>query len=114
MIECDIEKLKNQCKKMSKMQVSNITLEELSELTQALCKLNRYLDGDPALRKMPEEILENIIEEIADVTVCIEKIKLKLSLSEDKINLLMCEKIKRTESLFGGSNDIITNEHNIY
>lgn len=52
-----------------------ITIEELSELSQALTKYVRYMCSDESLRKDLYGIHEMIIEELADVEICLEKFK---------------------------------------
>lgn len=68
------------------------TVEELSELSQALCKflLKPYTESD-------RTILDNIYEEIADVEIMLEQCKMIFYESEDKINDYKKEKIKRLE-----------------
>ena len=52
-----------------------ITIEELGELSQALSKYVRYMCSDESLRKDLYGIHEMIIEELADVEICLEKFK---------------------------------------
>lgn len=68
------------------------TVEELSELSQALCKFlsKPYTESD-------RTILDNIYEEIADVEIMLEQCKMIFYESEDKINDYKKEKIKRLE-----------------
>lgn len=68
------------------------TVEELSELPQALCKIltSKFTDDN-------SEIFENIFEEIADVEIMLEQCKMIFCESEDKINDYKKEKIKRLE-----------------
>lgn len=68
------------------------TVEELSELSQALCKFlsKPYTESD-------RTILDNIYEEIADVDIMLEQCKMIFYESEDKINDYKKEKIKRLE-----------------
>ena len=54
---------------------TTITMEELGELSQALGKYVRYVEGDKTLRKDIYDIREMIIEELADVELCLEKFK---------------------------------------
>lgn len=57
------------------------TVEELSELSQALCKIltSKFTDDN-------SEIFENIYEEMADVEIMLEQCKMIFYKSEDKIN----------------------------
>lgn len=68
------------------------TVEELSELSQALCKFlsKPYTESD-------RTILDNIYEEIADVEIMLEQCKMIFYESEDKINDYKKKKIKRLE-----------------
>lgn len=65
------------------------TVEELSELSQALCKflLKPYTESD-------RTILDNIYEEIADVEIMLEQCKMIFYKSEDKINDYKNKKLK--------------------
>lgn len=68
------------------------TVEELSELSQALCKIltSKFTDDN-------SEIFENIFEEMADVEIMLEQCKMIFYKSEDKINDYKKKKIKRLE-----------------
>lgn len=57
-----------------------IWIEEMSELTKELCKWYRVydeLEGD-----ITPQLLENIKEEVTDVTVCLDQIKYKIHFLE--------------------------------
>lgn len=54
---------------------TTITMEELGELTQALGKYIRFLTCDETLRNDINEIYTMMVEEIADVELCINKFK---------------------------------------
>ena len=68
------------------------TVEELSELSQALCKIltSKFTDDN-------SEIFENIFEEMADVEIMLEQCKMIFYKSEDKINNYKKKKIERLE-----------------
>ena len=72
-----------------------ITIEELSELTQALTKYVRYMVSDDSLRKDRIEIQEMIMEELADVELCLEKLKKLLCIEETDIVIIKEYKEKR-------------------
>lgn len=72
-----------------------ITIEELSELTQALTKYVRYMVSDDSLRKDRIEIQEMIMEELADVELCLGKFKKLMCIEETDINLIKEYKEKR-------------------
>lgn len=62
----------------------NQTIEELSELIQALTKYKRGL-----------YTIDNISEEIADVEIMIKQIKLALSIDQEDVESIMIRKIER-------------------
>ena len=64
-------------------------IEEMSELTKALCKYKRY--GD-------EKAIENIKEELADVFNCVEQ--LSYHFGYDDIEKIRCEKMERAMKKF--------------
>ena len=72
-----------------------ITIEELSELTQALTKYIRYMISDDTLRKDRIEIQEMIMEELADVEICLGKFKKLMCIEETDINIIKEYKEKR-------------------
>ena len=59
-----------------------ITIEELEELGQALTKYVRYMLYDNTLRKDRVEIQEMILEEVADVEICLDKFKKLMCIEE--------------------------------
>ena len=72
-----------------------ITIEELSELTQALTKYVRYMVSDDSLRKDRIEIQEMIMEELADVELCLGKFKKLMCIEETDIDMIKEYKEKR-------------------
>jgi len=66
------------------------TIEEMSELTQAICKYKRQLNGE---YKDRPDIIDNLIEEIADVYMCIEF--LQILLGEDEFNKKLDLKLEK-------------------
>ena len=69
---------------------STMAIEEMSELTKAICKEKRYRD----LGGNHEEALNNLIEEIADVLNMAEQ--LEYVYGEEKIEKIREQKIERT------------------
>ena len=67
---------------------SIITIEELGELTQALTKYIRYLISDESLRKDRYEIQEMIMEEVADVELCLDKFKKQMCINDDDLAMI--------------------------
>lgn len=62
-----------------------VAIEELSELQKELCKM---------LRNKGKK--ENIIEEVADVTIMLEQIKFFFNI-DDEVDKIIDEKIERTK-----------------
>lgn len=88
-------------KQAEKMGLSNrITLcvEEMSELTKALCKWKRYNSNDPTLRDNIYNIGSNIVEELADVELLLEQIKYLLG-AKNQVEQIKEEKFIRTERM---------------
>lgn len=69
---------------------ATMCIEEMSELTKELCKLQRYKDNPEKV----QEITKHIKEEIADVLNMIEQIE--LFFGESEIEEIRQEKINRT------------------
>lgn len=77
---------------------SVLLIEEMSELTKAICKYKRITEGGqiPSKPITKNEVIENIAEEIADVEIMLEQVKYLLNISDDKISKIKLAKIKRT------------------
>ena len=73
--------------KINKDLCTLISMEECSELVQAISKAKRG-----KLNK------ENLIEEIADVLICIDWLKDIYDISESELNEMILFKIKRVEN----------------
>ena len=73
-----------------------VLIEELAELAQAASKWLRLYRQDPTLRKNKYEIREDLIEELADVSIVTDQIKHLLHISEKEIHEKRREKILRT------------------
>ena len=69
------ERIKKIAKHFGLGDTINQTIEEMSELIQALCKMNRMLNNDNSLRKTPEEVNKGVAEEMADVEICLLELK---------------------------------------
>lgn len=74
---------------------TTVAMEELGELTQALGKYNRLILGDETLRKDMCDIYQMIKEEIADVEICLEKIKKLNNIEEHEIQVIKNYKLNR-------------------
>lgn len=71
--------------------------EEASELSQAACKMARYLHGTNPVAKSETSIRANIIEEFSDVINCARH--LSIPIHEDLINNKNERWIKRIEEM---------------
>lgn len=76
-----------------------ITIEELEELGQALTKYLRYMFYDNTLRKDRIEIQEMIIEELADVELCLDKLKKQMCISNEDLKTVKEYKESRLKQL---------------
>lgn len=66
-------------------------IEEMSELTKAICKYQRKIDSASAEEK--EKLESDIIEEVADVLICCEQ--LRFMFGENKVDKVKKFKIDR-------------------
>ena len=82
--------------------VSNQLIEEMSELTKALCKMNRFngLGMPPAKEITEAKLVDDIIEELADVKVTLEQM-IHLMDAEPYITEIIDFKVKRTYERMG-------------
>lgn len=69
-----------------------ICAEECSELIQAITKRIRYYKSETINTR------ENLVEEIADVIICIEYLKMIDAIDQSEIDLYISTKIKRLNS----------------
>ena len=84
--------------------ILTITIEELSELTQVICKLKRLTNQDKTLRKEEKQIYGELKEELADVYLLLEQIKILTQTNDYEIERRISEKIRRTFAKVGVSN----------
>ena len=77
------------------IQVSELLIEELSELIQAVIKLQRWLNGETTLRYNIDEISNNLYEELADVIIMMLQFIYKNNIECEKLLNKMCEKLIR-------------------
>lgn len=70
-----------------------VAMEECSELQKAISKALRYEQGD---RFVADNQRENLIEEIADVLICIDQLKFMFSVEQSEIEEMKQNKEKRT------------------
>ena len=99
-----LEKIKQVCRINTTQNILTITIEELAELTQVICKLKRLTNQDKALRKEEHQIFEDLKEELSDVYLLLEQIKIINDINNYEIERRISEKIKRTFEKVGVSN----------
>lgn len=82
--------------------ISNQLIEEMSELTKVLCKMNRLngLGMPPAKEITEAKLVDDIIEELADVKVTLEQM-IHLMSAEPYIADIIEFKVKRTYERMG-------------
>lgn len=68
---------------------SRMCIEEMSELTKELCKLDRYNNNE----EKRQEIIEKIKEEIADVLVTVEQMQCYFGI--DAVEKIKAQKVER-------------------
>ena len=82
-------------KNKTNIQVSELLIEELSELIKAVIKLQRWNDGETTLRYNIDEINNNLYEEIADVIIMMLQFIHKNNIERKELINKMCEKLIR-------------------
>ena len=77
------------------IQVTELLIEELSELIQAVLKLERWDNGETTLRYNIDEIYNNLYEELGDVIIMIIQFIHKNNIECEKLLNKMCKKLIR-------------------
>ena len=77
------------------IQVSELLIEELSELIQAVVKLERWDNGETTLRYNIDDIYNNLYEELADVIIMMSQFIYKNNIECEKLLNKMCKKLIR-------------------
>ena len=98
------EKISQLIKINTLQNILTISIEELAELTQVICKLKRLTNQDKTLRKEEQQIFEELKEELSDVYLVLEQIKIINDINDYEIERRISEKIKRTFEKVGVSN----------
>ena len=98
------EKISQLIKINTLQNIFTISIEELAELTQVICKLKRWTNNDKTLRKEGIQIYKELKEELSDVYLLLEQIKLITAINNYEIERRINEKIKRTFEKVGVSN----------
>lgn len=79
----------------SNIEVSELLIEELSELIKAVIKLQRWDNGETTLRYNIDEINNNLYEEIADVIIMMLQFIHKNNIECEELLNKMCKKLIR-------------------
>ena len=98
------EKISQLIKINTLQNILTISIEELAELVQVICKLKRWNDYDITLRKESSQIFEELKEELSDVYLLLEQIKILGKINDYEIERRISEKIRRTFEKVGVSN----------
>lgn len=77
------------------IQVTELLIEELSELIQAVVKLQRWDNGETTLRYNIDEIYNNLYEELGDVIIIMLQFIYKNNIEYEKLLNKMCKKLIR-------------------
>ena len=77
------------------IQVTELLIEELSELIQAVVKLERWDIGETTLRYNIDEIYNNLYEELGDVIIMMLQFIHKNNIECEKLLNKMCKKLIR-------------------
>ena len=88
---CCIEIAENK----TNIEVSELLIEELSELIKAVIKLQRWDNGETTLRYNIDEIHNNLYEELADVIIMMLQFIHKNNIECEKLLNKMCKKLIR-------------------
>ena len=99
-----LEKIRQVIKINTTQNILTIAIEELSELSQVICKLKRLTNQDKTLRKEEYQIFEDLKEELSDVYLLLEQIKIITNTNDYEIERRINEKIRRTFEKVGVSN----------
>ena len=77
------------------IEVSELLIEELSELIKAVVKLERWENGETTLRYNIDEIYNNLYEELADVIIMMLQFIHKNNIECEELLNKMCKKLIR-------------------
>ena len=77
------------------IQVTELLIEELSELIKAVVKLERWDNGETTLRYNIDEIYNNLYEELGDVIIMMLQFIHKNNIECEKLLNEMCKKLIR-------------------
>ena len=96
---CDFNIINTVCKDIADnktgIEVSELLIEELSELIKAVIKLERWDMGEITLRYNIDEIYNNLYEELGDVIIMMLQFIHKNNIEYEKLLNKMCKKLIR-------------------
>ena len=81
-----------------------ISIEEMAELIQALCKTLRLMLGDKTLRKTEKEVSAMVDEEIADTEIALHRLVDIMGYQGqrlEKVKQIIEHKLDRTDYILG-------------
>ena len=81
--------------KKTNKEVTELLIEELSELIKAVIKLQRWDNGETTLRYNIDEIYDNLYEELGDVIIMMLQFIYKNNIECEKLLNEMCKKLIR-------------------
>ena len=77
------------------IEVTELLIEELSELIKAVVKLERWDNGETTLRYNIDEIYNNLYEELADVIIMMLQFIYKNNIECEELLNKICKKLIR-------------------
>ena len=77
------------------IEVSELLIEELSELIKAVVKLERWDNGETTLRYNIDEISNNLYEELGDVIIMMLQFIHKNNIEHEELLNKICKKLIR-------------------
>ena len=96
---CDFNIINTVCKDIADnktgIEVSELLIEELSELIKAVIKLERWDNGETTLRYNIDEIYNNLYEELGDVVIMMLQFIHKNNIEHEELLNKMCKKLIR-------------------
>ena len=96
---CDFNIINTVCKDIADnktgIEVSELLIEELSELIKAVIKLERWDNGETTLRYNIDEIHNNLYEELGDVIIMMLQFIYKNKIEYRELLNKMCKKLIR-------------------
>ena len=72
-----------------------VAMEESAELIRALSKYQRLRNGHPLESISESDVMSNILEEVCDVAIMLEQLRLLLNIEADAIEAVMNAKLRR-------------------